>query len=100
MNYINWNVLTLVGLSLTCVTVTAQADSIRCGRAVVKVGDSINTLIKKCGKPADKYSSRIAINDNGSERQTSVSNWVYRSRGQKDRVVSIYAGEVMKIGQD
>ena len=78
----------------------AYADSIRCGRAVVKVGDSTNTLIKKCGKPADKFSSRISINENGQQRQTSVSNWVYRKPGQKDRVVSVYAGEVARIDLD
>lgn len=85
---------------LVCWTINAHADSIRCGRAVVKVGDSTNILLKKCGKPANKFSSRIALNEGGHQRQTSVSNWVYRRTGQKDRVVSVYAGEVMKIGLD
>lgn len=95
-----WHVYGLPGMLAVCFSASALADSIRCGRAVVKVGDSTNALIKKCGQPSDKFSSRIQVYDNGRQRQTSVSNWVYRRAGQKDRVVSIYAGTVMKIGLD
>lgn len=89
-----------MGAITVCFCTNLYADSIRCGRAVVKVGDSTNILLKKCGKPSNKFSSRVAINDNGQQRQSSVSNWVYRRSGQKDRVVSVYAGKVMKIGLD
>ena len=100
MKYGYWGKYGFLCALLACMSINAYADSIRCGRAVVKVGDSSNALLKKCGKPADKFSSRIAINENGKQRQSSVSNWVYRRSGQKDRVVSVYAGEVMKIGHD
>lgn len=95
-----WHVYGLPGMLVVCFSTSIYADSIRCGRAVVKVGDSTNMLVKKCGRPSDKFSSRIQVSDNGRQRQTSVSNWVYRRAGQKDRVVSIYAGAVIKIGLD
>ncbi len=96
----HWRVYGVLGAIAVCFYTNVYADSIRCGRAVVKVGDSTNTLLKKCGKPSDRFSSRAAINDNGRQRQSSVSNWVYHRVGQKDRVVSVYAGKVMKIGLD
>ena len=100
MNCRYWRVYGLLGILAVCCSTSSHADSMRCGQAIVKVGDSINTLLKKCGKPSDKFASRVEVNDSGLQRQTSVSNWVYRRTGQKDRVVSVYAGEVMKIGLD
>ena len=74
-----------------------SADSIRCGRKVVKTGDSSNSLIKKCGKPVRKFSSKERINDGGSRSNTTVSNWVYIRGGKKDMVVSVRSGAVIKI---
>jgi len=35
------------------------------GRALVNADESTNALIKKCGKPVGKYSSKETINDHG-----------------------------------
>jgi len=90
-----WVFLALLGLSAS-----VQADSIRCGGALVKVGDSSKQLLKKCGKPASKFSSKATVRERGHQRQASVSNWVYRRAGKKDRIVSVYAGAVLEIGTD
>jgi len=74
-----------------------SADSIRCGRKVVKTGDSSNTLIKKCGKPVRKFSSKERINNGGNRSNTMVSNWVYTRGGKRDMVVSVRSGAVIKI---
>ena len=76
---------------------SVSADSIRCGRKVVKTGDSSNTLIKKCGKPERKFSSKEIVNDGGNRSKTSVSNWVYTRGGKKDMIVSVRSGSVIKI---
>lgn len=73
------------------------ADSFRCGRLVVKTGESSNALIKKCGLPARKYSGKEAIKENGMLSRLSVSNWVYIRKGKNDRVVSVRNGSVVKI---
>lgn len=78
----------------------APADSFRCGRSLVKVGDSTNTLIKKCGDPVRKYSSKENINDNGRQAHTSVSNWVFPRRSGKDMIVSVHSGSVVKMQID
>jgi hypothetical protein len=78
----------------------AQADSFRCGRTLVKAGESSNALIKKCGKPALKYSSKEQVNDSGKRSRLSVSNWVYERHGKKDMIVSVRNGSIVKIQRD
>jgi hypothetical protein len=81
-------------------SISASANSFRCGRTLVKVDESTNALIKKCGKPVRKYSSKETINDHGRQKSIGVSNWVYERRGKKDMIVSIYSGTVVKIQVD
>lgn len=90
-----------------CVVVVAivmsavlSADSLRCGRALVKAGDSANALLKKCGDPARKFTAKQTINEQGRQRQVGVSNWVYSRQGKKDMIVSVYNGEVFDIRSD
>lgn len=83
--------------AFTLLSSSAMADSIRCGRKVVKTGDSSNTLIKKCGKPLRKFSSKERVNDGGNRSNTTVSNWVYSRGRKKDMIVSVRSGSVIKI---
>lgn len=78
----------------------ASADSFRCGRSIVKVGDSSNKLLKKCGDPVRKYSSKAFVNNNGRQVRASVSNWVYARKGGKDMIVAVYSGVVVKLKID
>jgi hypothetical protein len=93
------NRLLLVVL-IILVSIPATADSFRCGRKVVKLGESSNALIKKCGNPVRKYSSKEVLNDQGHQKSLGVSNWVYERRGKKDMIVSIRSGTVMKLQLD
>ena len=76
------------------------ADSFRCGRTLIKQGESSNALIKKCGNPVRKFSSKEMINDHGHQKRVGVSNWVYERRGKKDMIVSVQGGSVVKIQVD
>ncbi len=73
------------------------ADSFRCGKSIVKVGDSSNTLIRKCGEPIRKYSSKEFVSDRGRLVRAGVSNWVYARKAGKDMVVTVYSGTVTKL---
>ena len=77
-----------------------QADSFRCGRMLIKAGESSNALIKKCGNPARKYSSKETVWDAGRSSRVGVSNWVYERHGKKDMIVSVRNGSVVKIQRD
>ena len=76
------------------------AESFRCGRTIVKPGESSNALIKKCGKPVRKFSSNEMIKDHGHQKRVGVSNWVYERRGKKDMIISVQGGSVVKIQVD
>jgi len=78
----------------------APADSFRCGRSIVKVGDSSNSLIRKCGDPTRKYTSKEIINNQGRQFRAGVSNWVYARKAGKDMVVAVYSGVVVKMQVD
>ena len=78
----------------------AEADSFRCGRKIVKQDDSASSLIKKCGNPVRKYSSKEMVNDQGRQAKVSVSNWVYERNRGKDMIVSVRSGTVIKIQVD
>lgn len=75
----------------------ALADSLRCGRKIVKQGDSGNALIKKCGKPLRKFSSKETVSDGGQKSNVTVSNWVYERLGKTDMIVSVRSGIIVKI---
>lgn len=86
--------ITLMTLSISSFT---TADSFRCGRKLVKQNDSASALIKKCGKPVRKVSSKELTSIQGRQKRVSVSNWVYERRGKRDMIVSILDGSVIKI---
>ena len=77
-----------------------SADSFRCGRKVVKIGDSSHALVKKCGDPVRKYSSKEMVREDGKVYKASVSNWVYGRKSSRDKVVSIRNGAIVKIQVD
>ena len=79
---------------------TLSADSFRCGRKVVKTNESANSLMKKCGSPVRKFSSKARVWLNGRQKRVSVSNWVYERRGKKDMIVSVYQGDVIGLEVD
>jgi hypothetical protein len=85
---------------LFAVVSQSHADSFRCGRALIKPGDSSNALIKKCGKPVRKFSSKERVKVDGRQTQTGVSNWVYRRNGKRDMIVSVRNGVVIKMAVD
>ena len=82
-----------------CILQSGQvvADSFRCGRTIVKSGDSSAALIRKCGEPERKFSSKEIIDHDGQKIRAGVSNWVYTRKGKKDMVVMIYSGVIAKM---
>ena len=84
----------------TLVSIDASADSFRCGRKIVKSGESTNALIKKCGQPVRKYSGKETVTDQGRSLLVGVSNWVYERNGKKDMIVAVRSGAIVKMQVD
>jgi len=84
-------------LTFMCFTANVPADSFRCGRKIVVTGDTVNTLIEKCGNPKRKFGSKETISDGGRQAKVAVSNWVFERGRKNDIIVSVRRGEVVKI---
>ena len=76
------------------------ADSFRCGRKIVKTGESSNALVKKCGHPVRKIKGNELVKFQGQQKRTAVSNWVYERRNKRDMIVSIKNGTVVRLEID
>ena len=76
------------------------ADSFRCGRKIVKTGESSNALVKKCGQPVRKLRGNERIKVHGQQKRTAVSNWVYERRNKRDMIVSVKNGTVVRLEID
>lgn len=87
----------LLSMMLICLSLEVAADSIRCGRKIVKTGDSVNILIKKCGNPQRKFTGKEIINEGGRQSKMTVSNWVYDRARKHDMIVAVRSGIVVKI---
>ena len=90
----------LVVVLLVSLSGNLLADSFRCGRKLVKTGESSNALVKKCGQPVRKLKSNEQVKLDGQQKRTAVSNWIYERRNKKDMVVSIKNGTVVRIKID
>ena len=75
--------MSFIFIILVFVSINTYASSFRCGRTLVKVDESSNALIKKCGNPVRKYSSKETINDHGQRKLLGVSNNHYIFRNPK-----------------
>ena len=78
-----------------------SADSYRCGRKLIRTGDSSRDVIRVCGAPGYKDRGYAKIKIEGVVQKTRVERWYYRkSKRSLERVVLIYRGVVagIKVG--
>ena len=89
----------LVCLALLAMLLSeAQADSYRCGRKLVRDGDSVSELLRICGEPHFKGKGNETVEINGVPRNVSVKQWHYRkNRRSLEHVVLIYQGKIVAI---
>ena len=84
-------VLSVVGSDL-------YADMFRCGRKLIKTGDSTGDLIRVCGEPRHKDRGKEEITLNGGVKNTSVQRWYYKKNTRSlEHIVIIYQGRVKSI---
>ena len=90
----------LVIVIFTLLSCSASADSMRCKGKLVKSGDSINALMKKCGEPQRAYQTAETVNSRGYIYEAYVTHYVYERKGQKDMIVTVRDNVVTKISPD
>jgi len=91
--------LAILVLALAC-TLAQQlaADSMRCGRKVVRTGDSPAALLEHCGEPKYRGRGYAEVNTKDGRQAVKVEQWHYkRSERSLERIVLIYRGEIVAV---
>lgn len=78
--------------------VPVEADSYRCGRKLVRDGDSVAKLLAVCGEPRLRSSGSGTIRIDGVKTSVRVQRWHYKkSRRALEYVVLVYRGKIAAI---
>lgn len=86
----------LAGLALVCNGLSA--DSYRCGRKLIRSGDSSADVLRVCGEPAYKDRGKESVELNGTTKQAAVQRWFYRQGSRSlQHVVILHRGKVVAI---
>ena len=85
-------------LAVCMVVESARADSYRCGRKIVRDGDTVSRLLSVCGEPRFKDSGSSTIRVDGVRRKTRVQRWYYK-KGTRDleRIILVHDGRIAAI---
>lgn len=90
--------LLALALAVALAPAIAVADSFRCGRKLVRTGDSAADVLRVCGKPLHKDSGREQLWFEGSRQSLSVQRWYYKkSRRSLQHVILLHRGKVVAI---
>ncbi len=77
---------------------TAIADSFRCGRKVVRTGDSPADLMRSCGEPRYKDRGYENMRTQGSQKKVRVERWYYKKSSRRlEQIVVIHKGRIIAI---
>lgn len=91
--------MSLLLLILTFFLVTeVVADSYRCGRKLVRSGDSVSDLLRICGEPLYKGRGKETVKIDGVPHKANVQRWHYRKNQRSlERIILIYQGKIAAI---
>jgi hypothetical protein len=88
----------LTVLMLLLFTSDMAADSYRCGRKLVRTGDSSGDLLRICGEPHHKDRGTEKIYANGKTINARVERWYYRKNSRSvERMVLLQGGRIVAI---
>jgi hypothetical protein len=88
----------LAGSVLLTTAPGAGGDSYRCGRKLVRSGDSSAAVLRLCGEPAYRDRGQADVRLDGVAQRVAVERWYYkRSRRSLEHVVVIHRGRVVEI---
>jgi hypothetical protein len=76
----------------------AAADSYRCGRKLIRTGDTAADVLRVCGEPRYKDRGKESLRLDGGTQQLSVERWYYkRSRRSLEHIVLLHRGRVVAV---
>lgn len=80
------------------VTPFAGADSFRCGRKLIRTGDTAAEVLRVCGQPRSRDRGQAEVRSGGVTKSVSVERWHYKGSSRRLwRVVNLHRGRVVAI---
>jgi len=87
-----------LALALCLLAAQLQADTFRCGRKVVRSGDTQSRVLQACGEPIRRESAQELIWSGSKQKAVSVKRWYYKKSSRSlERIVSIHQGRVIAV---
>jgi hypothetical protein len=92
----------LMATSIACLWLVSQADlfadSYRCGRKLIRSGDTSGTVQRVCGEPLYKDRGSESVTIDGLSKTVPVERWYYKKSARSlERIVLLYRGRVVEI---
>ncbi|MDX1380373.1 MAG: DUF2845 domain-containing protein [Xanthomonadales bacterium] len=88
----------LCTVMLVAVANAAVADSYRCGRQLIRTGDTAADVLRVCGEPRYKDRGKESLRLQGATQQVSVERWHYKkSRRSLEHIVLLHRGRVVAV---
>jgi hypothetical protein len=74
------------------------ADTMRCGRKVIRTGDSPAVALEHCGEPRYKGRGTAEIDTADGRQTVKVEQWHYKQDDRSlERIVLVYRGEIVGV---
>ncbi|MCF8142812.1 MAG: DUF2845 domain-containing protein [Deltaproteobacteria bacterium] len=83
----------IIGLTLALAIPATSFAAMHCGGGWIHVGDSAGKILKRCGKPHYKTTTKIGLSSHEEV-------WYYEFSGKLPHTVTIRDGKVIKIEVD
>lgn len=75
-----------------------NADSYRCGRKLIRTGDTSADVLRVCGQPEVRDRGQADVSADGVTKAVVVERWHYKQGARSlSRIVNIYRGRVVSI---
>ena len=92
----------LLACLLVCLLVSQRgaADSFRCGQNVVRVGDTEQAVVQRCGEPQRKDHGMVELwlDEASAASRVRVERWYYKPGSRKlERIVLLYRDRVVAV---
>jgi hypothetical protein len=90
---------TAVLVALFCLVANQlMADTMRCGRKVIRTGDSPASVLEHCGTPLYKGRGIAEIDTAEGRQKVKVEQWHFKQDERSlERIVLLYRGEVVGV---
>ncbi len=80
------------------ISTNAFCDSYRCGRKLIRSGDSAAQVLRICGEPMRKDRGKERILIDGGPEKVNVERWYYQQgRRSFEHAVLLYRGQVVGV---